>query len=108
MAKEDEALEDPGASPPLEAFLSHRGYVEPDHRDDAPGGLGHFVRVSGDNELQGVEVRQIEGGMFRRLLHSMSVFMNEKKPSQYSSIAPRLPDGTRAKTFPFNGGGRGR
>ena len=35
-------------------------------------------------------------------------FMFEKKPSPYSSIAPRRADGTRTKIFPFNGGGRGR
>ena len=40
----------------------------------------------------------------RRLTH----FFFEKKPSQYSSIAPRAPDGRRTKPFFFNGNGRGR
>ena len=40
----------------------------------------------------------------RRLTH----FLFEKKASQYSSIAPRLPDGRRTKPFFFNGNGRGR
>jgi hypothetical protein len=35
-------------------------------------------------------------------------FMFEKKPSKYSSISPRNPDGTRSKIFFFNGNGRGR
>ena len=43
-------------------------------------------------------------GFVRRFVR----FMFEKKPSPYSSIAPRRADGTRTKIFPFNGGGRGR
>ena len=35
-------------------------------------------------------------------------FLFEKKPSQYSSIAPRRADGSRTSIFPFNGNGRGR
>ena len=35
-------------------------------------------------------------------------FLFEKKPSGYSSIAPRQADGTRTKIFYFNGNGRGR
>ncbi|HEY1762012.1 MAG TPA: hypothetical protein VGG17_05410 [Acidimicrobiales bacterium] len=35
-------------------------------------------------------------------------FMFQKKPSQYSSISPRKPDGSRTKIFFFNGNGRGR
>ncbi len=35
-------------------------------------------------------------------------FFFEKKPGQYSSIAPRMPDGRRTKPFFFNGNGRGR
>lgn len=42
---------------------------------------------------------------FRRRLRQ---FMFEKKPSEYSSISPRNPDGTRSKIFFFNGNGRGR
>jgi hypothetical protein len=40
----------------------------------------------------------------QRLRH----FMFEKEPSPYSSIAPRMSDGTRTKIFFFNGNGRGR
>ena len=35
-------------------------------------------------------------------------FMFEKEPSQYSSLSPRRPDGTRTKPFFFNGNGLGR
>ena len=35
-------------------------------------------------------------------------FLFEKRPSPYSSIAPRRADGTRTKLFFFNGSGRGR
>lgn len=44
----------------------------------------------------------------RRFKQLFNHFMFEKRPSQYSSISPRLPDGTRSKIFPFNGNGRGR
>lgn len=40
----------------------------------------------------------------QRLRH----FMFEEGPSPYSSIAPRMSDGTRTKIFFFNGIGRGR
>ena len=40
----------------------------------------------------------------QRLTH----FFFEKKPSQYSSLSPRTPDGRRTKPFFFNGNGRGR
>jgi hypothetical protein len=35
-------------------------------------------------------------------------FMFEKKPSGYSAISPRKPDGTRSTILFFNGNGRGR
>ena len=39
---------------------------------------------------------------------SLRRFLFEKKPSQYSSISPRAPNGTRTRIFPFNWSGRGR
>ncbi|MHB8335416.1 MAG: hypothetical protein ACYDEH_11055 [Acidimicrobiales bacterium] len=35
-------------------------------------------------------------------------FFFEKKPTGYSSISPRTPDGRRTKPFFFNGNGQGR
>jgi hypothetical protein len=35
-------------------------------------------------------------------------FLFEKKPGEYSSIAPRRSDGSRVGIFPFNGNGRSR
>lgn len=51
-----------------------------------------------------VPVPHLKQGLRRRFLK----FMFEKKPSKYSSISPRNPDGTRSKIFFFNGNGRGR
>ena len=44
----------------------------------------------------------------RNLGQALIHFLFEKKPSGYSSIAPRRADGTRVGAFFFNGGGRGR
>lgn len=38
----------------------------------------------------------------------IKAFLFEKKPSPYSSIATRSPDGKRTSLFFFNGNGRGR
>ena len=48
--------------------------------------------------------RQAPTTFFQRL----NTFLFEKKPSAYSSIAPRNADGTRTKIFFFNGNGRSR
>ena len=40
----------------------------------------------------------------QRLRH----FLFEKKPGEYSSIAPRTPDGRRSGPFFYNGSGLGR
>jgi len=50
------------------------------------------------------EALRARGGWWSRIHH----FLFEKKPSLYSSIAPRRADGTRSKIFFFNGNGRGR
>jgi len=51
---------------------------------------------------------QAVGTMRSRTRRWLTHFMFEKEPSQYSSIAPRTPDGRRTKIFFFNGSGRGR
>jgi hypothetical protein len=44
----------------------------------------------------------------RSLLQRLNAFLFDKKPSEYSSLAPRQADGRRTKIFFFNGNGRGR
>lgn len=44
----------------------------------------------------------------RTFWQKLNHFLFEKKPSEYSSIAPRGPDGKRYGPFFFNGNGRGR
>ena len=62
-------------------------------------------RADGDDVTAPDEPRVLVHTTWRaRLTH----FFFEKKASQYSSIAPRLPDGRRTKPFFFNGNGRGR
>jgi len=78
---------------PVEAFLEQPAY----HADEDT-----------------VEPQQVStpikptGSPWQRLRRRFSHFMYEKEPSQYSSIAPRTPDGKRTKIFFFNGNGRGR
>lgn len=55
-------------------------------------------------EADPVESAVVRAPWRRRLTH----FFFEKEPSQYSSIAPRMPGGKRTKPFFFNGNGRGR
>jgi len=88
--------------------------VDRDHgvpQDDAVGNFlsqpaAHYEEdedqpvVAGDRPAPDLSVK----GLRRRFVR----FMFEKKPSPYSSIAPRRADGTRTKIFPFNGSGRGR
>ncbi len=63
------------------------------------------ARHADEDEATADEPRVIVHASWRaRLTH----FFFEKKPSQYSSIAPRTPDGRRTKPFFFNGNGRGR
>ena len=42
----------------------------------------------------------------RRFGQWLNHLLFEKKPSEYSSISPRKPDGTRTRLFFFNGNGR--
>ena len=44
----------------------------------------------------------------RTFWQKLDQFLFEKQPSEYSSIAPRGPDGKRSKPFFFNGNGWGR
>jgi hypothetical protein len=64
-----------------------------------------------DEDIEAVvdQVEQVPAPHLKKSLRRrFSKFMFEKKPSKYSSISPRNPDGTRSKTFFFNGNGRGR
>jgi hypothetical protein len=74
---------------PIDSFLSMpaRHYDE-DEADPFKGTGASVVKMS-----------------LRRRLYR---FLFEKTPSDYSSISPRKPDGTRTKIFFFNGSGRGR
>jgi hypothetical protein len=47
-------------------------------------------------------------GVLRRTGKLLRRFLFEKPASQYSSISPRTPNGSRTKIFPFNGSGKGR
>ena len=47
-------------------------------------------------------------GSFKGFATTLRRFLFEKSTSHYSSISPRLPNGTRTKLFPFNGSGKGR
>ncbi len=47
-------------------------------------------------------------GFMRRFGHGLVHLLDDRKPSGYSSISPRQPDGSRPKIFFFNGNGRGR
>ena len=73
----------------------------------------HQPAVTADDSS--VEVNEVPtfhaepgGSRWRRFRRWFNHFMFEKDPSQYSSIAPRTPDGRRTKIFFFNGNGRGR
>jgi hypothetical protein len=73
----------------IEVFLHQAPLVADEHREPAASGTtAPKVPVS-----------------WRR---AFSNFMFNKKPSDYSSIAPRDADGRRTKIFFFNGNGRGR
>ena len=52
--------------------------------------------------------REPRGALARRRRGWLIRFLFEKRPSPYSSIAPRRADGTRTKPFFFSGSGRGR
>lgn len=83
-------VEEDGTAPdPVGAFLA-----QPSHRyeEDLARDTDEDATVRG------------KVSFLRRLRH----FMFEKGQSPYSSIAPRMSDGTRTKIFFFNGNGRGR
>lgn len=80
---------------PLDIFLAQPSH---DYEED---GTSSADQVDSNSPPQGFRGAK---GWKQRLTH----FMFEKRPSQYSSIAPRKSDGTRTKIFFFNGSGRGR
>jgi hypothetical protein len=93
MKSNEEPIEESTASP-VDSFLAQPAYsAEEDSEQAAPEPV---PTSNGD-----VRVWTRFGNWFNH-------FMFEKEPSQYSSIAPRSPDGTRSKIFFFNGSGRGR
>ncbi|MGC8499249.1 MAG: hypothetical protein ACP5OV_07140 [Acidimicrobiales bacterium] len=71
---------------PVERFL---------HQDPAPLASDPVARAP-------------RGARARRRRGWLTHFLFDKRPSPYSSIAPRRADGTRTKPFFFNGSGRGR
>ncbi len=77
-----------------------------DHFDDAAveAFVSQPARPADADEVRAVDPKVRRAPWRRRLTH----FFFEKEPSQYSSIAPRTPDGRRTKPFFFNGNGRGR
>ncbi len=75
---------------PVGRFLA----MPPEH------GVGDEIAVEDD-----VSHVPTDNRSFGQKLHH---FLFEKKASEYSSIAPRGPDGKRSKPFFFNGNGRGR
>lgn len=89
--------EEPSREPPVSAtelFLSQPAFRAEEDADEIAAGLG---RVHHDEPN--------DGGRLRRWF---THFMFEKDASQYSSVAPRSPDGKRSRIFFFNGNGRGR
>jgi hypothetical protein len=83
-----------GPETPIEAFLEQPAY--------------HAEEDSAEIDQTPAPLYDFEGSRWQRFRLRFSHFMFEKEPSEYSSIAPRTPDGKRTKLFFFNGNGRGR
>jgi hypothetical protein len=93
MESRQEPIEEPKASP-VDSFLAQPAYAA--EEDSVQAVTEPVSKSRGDVRV------------WRRFGHWFTHFMFEKDPSEYSSIAPRSPDGTRSKIFFFNGNGRGR
>jgi len=81
-----------------------------DEGDDAPVAVSlSLPSYSAEENILSVEVTEHHGpgpgGVSRRSWLGFQRCMFDKKRSDYSSIAPRRADGTRSKTFFFNGNG---
>jgi hypothetical protein len=87
---DDSRDDDKGTTAPLETFL-HQPALHADE-DDSPSPTGEVV-------LNSAHV-----GFWR----AINNFMFNKRPSEYSSLAPRGAEGRRSRIFFFNGNGRGR
>jgi hypothetical protein len=90
MTDESTRDDDKGATALLETFL-HQPVPRGDD-DDSPLPTGEVVFNSA------------HVGFWR----AINNFMFNKRPSGYSSLAPRGAEGRRSKIFFFNGNGRGR
>lgn len=85
--------------------------MEPEDRADPPPGRArHYVR-SEPIPRRGV-AETPPAGILGRLASLIRKFdlrnlMRDRPPSPYSSLSPRLPDGTHGPIFPFNSEGDG-
>jgi hypothetical protein len=100
-----------------ESATRYFGVVDSSHDSDhEKSPIEAFLEQPAYHALEDAEVVSQEptarskpvGSPWRRMLRGFTHFMFEKEPSQYSSIAPRTPDGKRTKIFFFNGNGRSR
>ena len=65
----------------------------------------HYARPAHDAPAQAtIDEPSVWRTVKGRLLHPL----RDRTPSEYSSLSPRNPDGTRTKPFYFNGSGKGR
>ena len=89
----------------------------PNERDEGPvegaDSVERFLAMPpehgvGDEAEAEAEVEAPHPAVHRTFWQRVNHFLFEKKRSEYSSIAPRGPDGRRTKLFFFNGSGRGR
>jgi hypothetical protein len=97
MESPDEPTQDPRVLP-LNSFLSQPAYSAEEDAEESVA----------QQEQDGTHENHRDVSLGKRFRRWFAHFMFEKEPSQYSSIAPRSPDGTRSKIFFFNGNGRGR
>jgi hypothetical protein len=63
----------------------------------------HYVRPADAPTASSSDPKR---SLIRRLGHRLAHLLDDRKPSDYSSISPRLPDGSHTKIFPFNGNGK--
>ena len=69
--------------------------------------IEHYVRPP-EEEQPAEASTGPKRNLMQRLGHLLLHLLDDRKPSDYSSISPRLPDGSHAKPFNFNGNGQSR